>query len=91
MEIFFVYGLALIWPALGVSGLAAGIYFARRHVRALERRRTDAGELGELRQRLAQLEETLEHTQRDVTRLEEGQAFTQRLLSDRAPAAREER
>lgn len=80
---FFMMALALIWPALGVVALVTGIYFARRHVRALERSTTDDAGLAELRQRLLQIEETLETTRRDVDRIEAGQEFTTRLLGER--------
>ncbi|HYD54740.1 MAG TPA: hypothetical protein VEA99_19050 [Gemmatimonadaceae bacterium] len=86
MGMFFVF--ALIWPVLGVSGLAAAIYFARRHVRALEQRGADAGELAALRQRVLQLEEALEGTRQDVQRLEEANEFTSRLLASRTSAER---
>lgn len=84
-------GLMLVWPALGAGALATGIYFARRHVRAAELRRTDAGEMAELRQRVVQLEQALELTQRDVTRLEESHEFTSNLLTSRTPSVRDNR
>jgi hypothetical protein len=63
--------------------LGGGFYFARRHVRALERRASDESELADLRQRVARLEEALDDTHRDVERLETAQEFTNRLLAGR--------
>jgi chromosome segregation ATPase len=77
---------ALIFAAAVVfwgSVLGGGFYFARRHVRALERRARDESELAELRQRVAHLEEALDGTQRDVERLEAAQEFMNRLLAGR--------
>ena len=80
--------LALLWPALGTVALGTGIYFARRYVRAIERGGANETALAELRQRLADLESAVDGTRRDVERLEEGQAFTDRLLTERAPGGR---
>jgi Tfp pilus assembly protein PilO len=69
------------------SVLGGGFYFARRHVRALEHRSNDEGELTALRQRVARLEEALEGTQRDLERLETSHELTNRQLPSRSNMA----
>lgn len=59
--------------------LVGGFYFARRHVRALERSAGNESELTELRQRVAHLEQALGETQRHVELLESPQKTTNRL------------
>ena len=85
---YLMLALASAWPALGAAALGTGAYFARRYVRAVERRGADGAELAELRRRLAELEEAAEGTRRDVERLEAGQDFTSRLLAERTPSTR---
>ena len=63
--------------------LGTGAYFARRWVRAIERRSEAAAELAECRARIAELEESQEGLQRDIMRLQAGHEFTTQILSAR--------
>ena len=70
----------LLFP-LGVVG--GGLYLALRYVRAVEQRNVGAGDGTALRGRVERMEVELERTIAEVERLEEGQRFMQRLLSER--------
>ena len=70
-------------PLLPFLVLGTIAYFARRAVRAFERRATAQAELGELRGRVAQLEEQAEDTTRDVMRLQAANDFAAQLLRGR--------
>ena len=76
----FMEYLRPLFPFL-VLGTTA--YFARRGVRAFERRAEAQKELADLRARVAQLEEGLETTERDVLRLQAGQDFAAQLINNR--------
>ena len=65
-----------IWTAI----LGGSFYFARRFVRAIERRRDNEEALSGIGQRLAALEDSTEGLRADVSRLDAGQEFTTRLL-----------
>jgi membrane protein implicated in regulation of membrane protease activity len=69
-----------IWGVI----LGSSIYFARRFVRAFERRSDNQAALRALEERLAALEDSMESVREDVGRLEAGQEFTTRLLRSRA-------
>ena len=77
--------MIFLWTFLGIafwgSVLGGGFYFIRRYVRAIERRGTDDQLVAELRARLSTMEELLDGLRVDVTRLEESQEFTTRLLT----------
>ena len=85
---YLMLALAFVWPALGVATVGTGAYLARRYVRAVERRGVDESALAEMRARVAELEAVVEGTRQDVDRLEAGQAFTERLLTERVSKAR---
>jgi cell division protein FtsB len=70
-------------PLLPFLVLGTTAYFARRAVRAIERRAAAQAELGELRARVAQLEEQAEDTTRDVMRLQAANDFAAQLLRGR--------
>jgi len=67
--------------------LGGGFYFARRYVRAAERRASQEETLAELRARVATLEELVDGMRSEVERLEAGQEFTTRLLAERSRSA----
>lgn len=69
----------LLWIGL----LGTGAYLGFRYVRAQERR-GNQGELDELRAQVRQLQETVDGLQGDLHRVQEGQDFTARLLSERS-------
>jgi membrane protein implicated in regulation of membrane protease activity len=69
-----------IWAVI----LGSSIYFARRFVRAFERRSESQAALTALEQRLAELEDAMESVRDDLGRLEAGQEFTTRLLGSRS-------
>jgi cell division protein FtsB len=70
-------------PLLPFLVLGTTAYFARRAIRAFERRAAAQAELGELRARVAQLEEQAEDTTRDVMRLQAANDFAAQLLRGR--------
>ena len=70
----------LIWVVL----LGTGAYLGFRYVRAQERR-SNAAELEDLRTQVRQLQQTVDGLRGDLGRVQEGQDFTARLLSERAP------
>jgi biopolymer transport protein ExbB/TolQ len=76
--------------ALGVAlwiGLPVAIFvFARRLLRAVERRSVGESQLAELTDRLHRLEERCGQIADDAERLREEQRFTQQLLTERAAA-----
>jgi hypothetical protein len=74
-EIFFTY--------VPLLALAGGGYLLWRYVRANEKRKTGSSRVNALEDRVAELEDQLSTTTSDLERLEEGQGFTERLLSER--------
>jgi len=78
-------GLAvlLVGKLLWLGLLGAGAYLGFRYVRARERR-GHAAELDALRGQVRQLQDTVDSLQTDLRRVQEGQDFTARLLSDRS-------
>jgi hypothetical protein len=80
MEPIIVIAAIAFWG----SALGGTFYFARRYIRAVERRTGGEAELAELRERVAGLEDALDVTRREVERLETAQEFTTRLLASRA-------
>jgi hypothetical protein len=75
----FVAAIAF-WPAV----FGTGFYFVRRYIRAVERRAGSEVVLATLSERLLRVEEALEATRTELSRLEEGHEFTQRLLAERS-------
>jgi hypothetical protein len=77
-----------VFVAVGVAFwgtvLGGGFYFVRRYVRAVERRTSQEENVAALQARLATLEELLDGMRADIQRLEAGQEFTARLLTERA-------
>jgi len=69
----------IVWVAL----LGTGAYLGFRYVRAQERR-GNAAELEDLRSEVRQLQQTVEGLRGDLDRVQEGQDFTARLLSERS-------
>lgn len=84
MPLFMVAAI-LFWPTV----IGTGFYFVRRYVRAVERRSGSGATLGAISERLLRVEEALETTRAEMARIEEGNEFTQRLLSKRASARRD--
>jgi hypothetical protein len=80
MQFIIVFAAMAFWG----SALGGVFYFARRYIRAVERRTGSETELAELRERVAGLEDALDLTRREVERLETAQEFTTRLLASRA-------
>lgn len=76
-----IVGQLNVWYSFILLGTAA--YFARRWLRAVERRNEAAAELAECRARIAELEESHESLQRDVMRLQAGHEFTSQILGAR--------
>ena len=81
----FMVAAILFWPTV----IGTGFYFVRRYVRAVERRSGSIGTLDAISERLLRVEEALETTRAEMARIEEGNEFTQRLLSERASARRD--
>lgn len=74
--LFFVLNVAL-WV-----GIPIGIFvFARRLLRALERRPLRESQIAGLTERLQQLEARVEDVAEETDRLRDGQRFTQQLLT----------
>ena len=69
----------VFWPTV----FGTGFYFVHRYIRAVERRAGSETALAALSERLLRVEEALEATRTDLSRLEEGHDFTQRLLAER--------
>jgi TolA-binding protein len=69
----------IVWVAL----LGTGAYLGFRYVRAQERR-GNANELEELRSQVRQLQGEVDGLRGDLNRVQEGQDFTARLLSERS-------
>ena len=69
----------IVWVAL----LGTGAYLGFRYVRAQERR-GNAAELEDLRGQVRELQQTVDGLRGDLERVQEGQDFTARLLSDRS-------
>lgn len=69
----------MVWIAL----LGTGAYLAFRYVR-IQERRGHAAELEDLRNEVRQLQQTVEGLRGDLDRVQEGQDFTARLLSERS-------
>lgn len=63
--------------------VGAAVYLARRALAAVERRANDQAELAELRGRVAQLEEGLDSTERQLTQIKAAQDFATQLLANR--------
>ena len=70
----------LLWLGL----LGTGAYLGFRYVRAQERR-SHAREIEDLRSQVRLLQDTVDGLRGDVGRVQEGQDFTARLLSERSP------
>jgi cell division protein FtsB len=79
-NIFFGY----LTPMLPLLTLGTTAYFVRRIIRALERRTEVNAEVAALRERLTQLEETSDATERELMRLQAAQEFATRLLAERS-------
>ena len=79
----------LVYVGVGIWSviLGGGAYFARRFVRAIERRRDNEDVISGISQRLAALEESMEGLRTDITRLDTGQEFAMRLLESRPKAS----
>ena len=77
--------MMILWMFFGMAFwgcvLGGGFYFVRRYVRAIERRGTEDQTVVELRARLSTMEELVDSLRADVSRLEDGQEFTTRLLT----------
>jgi len=75
---------ALLW-----IGIPVGIFvFARRLLRAVERRSVRESQFAELTERLQRLEARLDDAVDDTERLRDDQRFTRELLLDRSTAGR---
>lgn len=81
----FMVAVVLFWPTV----IGTGFYFLRRYVRAVERRSGSGSTLDAISERLLRVEDALEATRAEMARIEEGNAFTQRLLSERASPRRD--
>lgn len=81
MAILLVQILILL-PSLLLVGAVLNLAF--QFVRAFERRGADRSDVRALQVRLEQLDEAVGRTASQVERLEEGQQFMQRLMSERA-------
>ena len=80
--VFVLY--AAFWVGLPVTV----ILYARRLLRAIERRSIGEAQLAELTERLQRLETLVESVADDTERLNEDQRFTRQLLTDRHAEAR---
>ncbi len=80
----FFLPIFLLLPLAVVGG---GLYLLLRYVRAVEQRNLGPGDGTALRGRVERLEVELERTIAEVERMEEGQRFMQRLLSERTGSA----
>lgn len=84
MPLFMVAAI-LFWPTV----IGTGFYFLRRYVRAIEHRAGSGATLDAISERLLRVEESLETTRAEMARIDEGNEFTQRLLSERSSARRD--
>jgi hypothetical protein len=84
VEMVLVFALSV---ALWIGIPVAIFVFARRLLRAIERRSVRESQLAELTERLQRLEERCEHMADDAERLREDQRFTRQLLTER-PASK---
>lgn len=73
----------LLGKVLWLGLLGTGAYLGFRYVRAQEGR-AKATEIAELRGEIRQLQETVDGLRMDLDRVQEGQDFTARLLSERS-------
>jgi hypothetical protein len=80
---FVMFALALVgmfpWLVFGTGILYLGLRF----VRAVEARKATTGELAETKQRVLELEGSLDDMAREVTRLGESNQFISKLLEER--------
>lgn len=78
---------ALVFLLLGkvvwLAALGVGAYLGLRYVRAHERQGKTT-EVAELQSQVQQLQETVDGLRIDLGRVQEGQDFTARLLSERS-------
>jgi membrane protein implicated in regulation of membrane protease activity len=82
MEILLLY----VIQAAVFFAVPIGIFiFARRFLRAYERRSDGSGQLTELTERVRRLEERTEEMASENERLLEGQRFMTKLLAERPP------
>jgi len=79
MPPFFLFLPMLFWLVI----LGGGFYLAVRVVRAFEQRHSSRGELEQMRDRLARIEDSFESIGTELQRLNEAQQFTDRLLTER--------
>jgi hypothetical protein len=73
----------LLSLAFWVAVIGGGFMLAFRIVRALENRGTDRQDVERLREKVGQLEESLEGMSGQLERLAEAQQFTTRLLTEK--------
>lgn len=74
--------LLLAGKVVWLAALGVGAYFGLRYVRLQERRAKDT-EIADLRTQVRQLQETVDRLELNLGRVQEGQDFTARLLSER--------
>jgi hypothetical protein len=81
------WGMLLLgWaPYLAFGG--GVLYLGARYVRAVERRGVSRAEIAGIAERMARLEEAVASVADDVERVEEGQSFATRVLTERAVGA----
>jgi hypothetical protein len=82
--VFFEALIPLFFVAFWVAILGGGFYIALRLVRSHERRTQGASDVRQLEDKIHDLEETLDSTQRELARLTESSEFTIRLLTERS-------
>ena len=70
------------WPVFAIGAFATTAHLVRRYVRAAEHRIDVNRETAELRERVTQLEETLDQLQNEIAKIQAGQEFTTKLLTD---------
>jgi cell division protein FtsB len=81
--------LGVVLTAAFWVGVPVAIFvFARRFLRAVERRSVRESQIAELTERLQRLEEHLYDLADENERLREDQRFTRELLLERSPEAR---
>lgn len=73
----------LVGKVVWLGALGVGAYLGLRYVRAQERRGR-ATEVAELQSQMKQLQESVDGLRIDLDRVQEGQDFTARLLSERS-------
>ena len=74
--------LLLAGKVVWLAALGVGAYLGLRYVRIQERRAKDT-EIADLQTHVRLLQETVERLQVDLGRVQEGQDFAARLLSER--------